>query len=134
MGAEIDSAYYLGNISRIEEDLPKAVAYLRATETPFAALVWTKEASTFKSDDMQVIEIDRKIDNHVLDTYTWLCSRLYLPNDYVIAKKPINFEKHEGGVMRKTRVFTESQKRSNLHLALIDKFIRQICLHARDTI
>ena len=68
---------------------------------------------------MQVIEIDRKIDNYVSDTYTWLCYRLYLPNDYVIAKKPINFEKHEGGVERKTRVFTESQKRSNLHLALI---------------
>ena len=57
---------------------------------------------------------------------------LYLPNDYVIAKNPIKFEKHEGGVERKTRVFTESQKRSNLHLALIVSLLDRLA-HTQET-
>ena len=81
---------------------------------------------------MQVIEIDRKIDNHVSDTYTWLCYRLYISNDYLKAENPINFEKHEGGVENKTRVFTESQKRSNLHLALIASSLDRL-VHTQET-
>ena len=65
----IDSAQYLGNISRKKNIWPKAVAYLRDVEMLFDALVTTKEVSNFKFEGMQVIEIDIVIDNDSLDTY-----------------------------------------------------------------
>ena len=52
-----------------DEIQPKAVAYLRDADMPFDALVMTKEVSNFKFEGMQVIEIDKVIDNNSLDTY-----------------------------------------------------------------
>ena len=74
-------------ISQAAKDIWKeAVAYLQSAQVPFAALVRTSEVGILSFEGVQVITMDRKIDNTSENTYSWLCYLLYLPNDHLFAK------------------------------------------------